>query len=382
LGDLGVAGTAGIGREQHLSVRGATGEERGGEQGAEDIEAFTVGDEGTEALAGMADAIAGKAEHHTDHGDIGKMFQWGEGGEAWGFDVKGGEVGGGAGEDDGTSGESKGVAAGGTFEGPVVVGEAGEFLDAGIQGQVGSEALGEGIGEDLQAVVEGELGGIGFGDFPALTAFAGAEELSADEGAIAVLEMVDAGEGMAEGEGGRVPGIDTVDHGVDAVVEEFLAEAASDELGDTFLVGMAAGTEGFGEEVKFGSEGEEGGKEEGGRGTGQGDGASVTDHIACVGGGVGIPAALGQAEVGEELGNGWGGIEDGIGTAFGQPGAVAMAGDDTAGAGMGFKHEDMKSALLQGEGGAQAADAGADDSDIGGGGGRRGRGSGGGFGWG
>lgn len=138
LGDLGVAGATGVGGEEDLAVGGATGEEGGGEQGAEDIEAFAVGDEGAEALAGMADTVAGKAEHDADHGDIGQLFEGGEGGEALGFEVEVGEVGGGTGEDHGPCGVAEGIAAGGAFEGPGALGKSGQVLDAGVESEVGT----------------------------------------------------------------------------------------------------------------------------------------------------------------------------------------------------------------------------------------------------
>ncbi|MFM1942908.1 MAG: hypothetical protein RI897_1890 [Verrucomicrobiota bacterium] len=128
----------------------------------------------------------------------------------------------------------------------------------GLDGVVGFEGVAgellEAIDEFLEAVFEGDLRGVLFGDFGAFFAFAGAEDLALDERAVFLFQGLEFREGVDDGEAGGVAGVDTGDEGVDGVVEKFTADAAGDELGEAFFdVGVAAGDEGFSGEAEFGT---------------------------------------------------------------------------------------------------------------------------------
>ncbi len=120
------------------------------------------------------------------------------------------------------------------------VGGLGEAGDGGVQAHRLAQALTQSIGQHLQALVEGELGGAVFRDFTAPLALAGAEDLALDERAVARLELAQLRKSLRHGKLVRVTRIHPGDERVYGVVEKFLPEAAQHELGDALLLAIAA----------------------------------------------------------------------------------------------------------------------------------------------
>ncbi len=176
----------------------------------------------------------------------------------------------------------------------------------GLDGVVGFEGVAgellEAIDEFLQAVFEGHLWGVLFGDLCAFLPFTGTEDLALDERAVFLFEGLEFWEGLNNGEAGGVTGVDAGDEGVYGVVEEFAADASGDELGEAFLdIGVSARDEGFCGEAELCAQGEEWRGEEGDGGGGEVDGAGVTHDEAFIGGGVGVEFAVIEAGVLDEL---------------------------------------------------------------------------------
>ncbi|MCZ7640263.1 MAG: hypothetical protein M5U12_31935 [Verrucomicrobia bacterium] len=103
---------------------------------------------------------------------------------------------------------------GGTGVDPPAARDGLEGGDGGLEVDGGAEAGGEGVREDLETFVEGELPGFLLGHLPAAAAVFGAEDLALDEGAVSGLEGGESGEAVLDGEPGRVPGVDSGDQGL------------------------------------------------------------------------------------------------------------------------------------------------------------------------
>jgi hypothetical protein len=363
MGELGGAGSADIAGEGDVVFRGAVWEQGGVEDGAEDVEAFDLGDEHTEAVEGMNDVIAMEAEN--DAGDRGviNVLEWGEielGGAVEG-DTS--EFMGWGGEEDSGMELLEVVLAGAVSDEPLSGGglkvDDGGFGVDGVQ-----ETRLEGIDEFLKSTKEREFGGGLFGDLGATTSFFGAEDLAFDEGSVFLFECVEFGEGFDDGEASGVAGVDASDEGVDGVVEEFLTESAEDKLGEVFLdMGGGWADERFAEELEFGGGGEERAGDELERGGGEGDGLGTSDDVAVSGVGAGVEAAVGEAEVADEGGDDGGGFEDGVGAEFGEVAVFVKRVDDAAEAWGGLVEGEGDVMLVESEGGGEAGDAAADDGD-------------------
>src|SRR5262249_10794166 len=115
-----------------------------------------------------------------------------------------------------------------------------ETRDQGPEFDCVLEALAKSVRQNLEAVVEGEFWGTILGNLTALFALARAEDLAFDQRAVTLLQLDQLREGLAHGEFVRVAGVNSRDEGIDRMIEEFLSQTAHDELGDTFLLGIAA----------------------------------------------------------------------------------------------------------------------------------------------
>src|SRR5262249_39371092 len=110
------------------------------------------------------------------------------------LDLQLGEFEGGTGVDDGGVFDAGFVTVLANIQRPA--GGLSETSDGGAEVNGIAESLAQGIGEDLQALVEGKFWGAIFGDVTAAFAFPRAENLAFDERTVFGFELSEFGEGL------------------------------------------------------------------------------------------------------------------------------------------------------------------------------------------
>src|SRR5262249_5039819 len=159
------------------------------------------GNEHSESVQGMGDLVAPEAEDEAGDGRVRDRGERGDIDVMVADEPDFGEFVGRAGEDDGgVAGEPvAGRGPGGGLAG-AGVGGAAEAHDGRVEAYRAGQGPFEGLDEDLETVVEGDFPGVLLGFFRAPAAFAGAEELADQEGAVALFEGVELGKGVLDGE--------------------------------------------------------------------------------------------------------------------------------------------------------------------------------------
>ena len=222
----------------------------------------------------------------------------------------------------------------------------------------------EGVGQDLEAFVEGKLGGAVLGDLTGAFAIAGAEDLALDERAVTRLELTQLGEGVRDREPVGIAGINTGHQGVDRMVEELLAQAADDKIGDALLFAVTARRdEGLAQHGQFGLQAEQRGGEETERRPGHFDRPAVADDETGRGAGVGIDAARTEAGVPDELADLGRGFQNRVGSELGKIAPLAGGLDGAPDAVAGLVHDHRQALALQIKGRGESGDSSADDSN-------------------
>ena len=207
--------------------------------------------------SGSAHVFATEADDNPRHGRMKNFIQDGEIGWLLRFDLNLGKLVGRCGEDNGGMGPLFFVPVDVHGDDPAVGGlpQAG---DLGAK-RDGIAKLGlKRVGENLEAFVKGEFFCLRLFHFGALLAFARAEDCSPQDRAVVVLEGLELGKSVADGEILGDSRVDAGHKGIDGVVEKFPAQSPHDKIGErlVFIVGFAA-NEGFAEEAKLGGNGKE-----------------------------------------------------------------------------------------------------------------------------
>ena len=225
--------------QRQMPRRRAVGKERRGEDGAQDLEALDFRYQHAKPCARMRHVLAPEPQHDAGHRRIANLREGREVQRHGRLDLQFRQPEGRARVNHRAVLGARLLAALAQVQRPAF-GRLGEAGDGGVEAHRLAQALAQGIGQHLQPLVKGELGGAVFRNFPAPLALARAEDLPLDERAVARLKLAQLRERLRHRELVRVARIHPGDERINGMVQKLLPEPAHHKLGDALLLAIAA----------------------------------------------------------------------------------------------------------------------------------------------